>query len=92
MKILLVSDDKNLAENIREKLVFLRKNEATKVFIPFTISSFRYYDEEKKTYGTRGGQYNVLICTDSRQEVLSSQIKVSQYLENRPLNKSPVNL
>ena len=74
------------------KKVFLRKNEATKVFIPFTISSFRYYDEEKKTYGTKGGQYNVLICTDSRQVVLSSQIKVSQYLENRPLNKGEITL
>ncbi len=31
MKILLVSDDKNLAENIKEKLVFLRKDDAVAI-------------------------------------------------------------
>lgn len=74
------------------KKVFLRKNEAAKVFIPFTMSSFRYYDEEKKTYGTKGGNYNVLICEDSRRVVLSSTLKLGQYLENRPLYKGEVTL
>ncbi|MGN1295949.1 MAG: glycoside hydrolase family 3 C-terminal domain-containing protein [Bacilli bacterium] len=74
------------------KKVFLRKNEAAKVFIPFTISSFRYYDENKKTYGTKGGEYNLLICTNCRSVVLSAITKVSQYYENRPLDKGEITL
>ena len=60
--------------------VYLRKGEATKVFIPFTENTFRYYNAEKKLYGVEKGEYHISIGESYADTKLEKNIFLEDYL------------
>lgn len=60
--------------------IYLRKGEATKVFIPFTENTFRYYNADKKIYGVEKGEYQITIGESSSDVKLEKSIFLENYL------------
>ncbi len=61
--------------------VYIKKNDAVRVEIPFDENTFRYYDKKKKRYRIDGGEYVLTVAENGAVEKLSGSIVLSDYKE-----------
>ncbi|MDE7395838.1 MAG: glycoside hydrolase family 3 C-terminal domain-containing protein, partial [Clostridiales bacterium] len=58
------------------KKVFVKKNDAVKVFIPFDESTFRTYSEKRKKFCIEGGKYGVYLAGNGNDVLLAGEISL----------------
>lgn len=60
--------------------VYVRKNDAVRVEIPFDENTFKVFDKDTGLYRIEGGEYTVIIGENYFADKLSGTIKLSEYV------------
>jgi len=70
------------------KKIYLKAGQEREVFIPFDDKTFRFFDVRSNTWEVEGGQYQIMIASDSQNIFLHGCLSVNGTIKEGGYNKA----